>query len=508
MAAPQSPRTPPTPSYAAGVAQKLRDSCHNCASSKVKCPREKPACSRCVKRNITCEYVATKRGGRRHDGPVGLNNNSNGTTATLNASDALSQLLPTISTWLASNPAAFGTVYLPTPSSVAPSPRATTSVGIPNLVPNLPSPLDSSLFAIPETRTDGLDDFFSSLFSSPIPDSSTADILSDTLVSSSSTVLNSTDSSTSDGTVTAIDPALGPILGDGLSQHTTPSNLRSPPPNTNGHPTRACDFQGPDSSAYSCLVRALGLMKQLFPLPSGACTTSGTPGGEEPGSLPTIQTALARNKETVKEVSAMLRCPCSQDGHVLAIMCHIVFKVLSWYAVVAGGRRSLRPASPGSNGDGDGDGNGNGNGIANLNGADDHRKREGWSVYDSGPLPSPSRLSSSSYTEKVRQLEGPAVIGSYYLDGEDSQRMIAQLVLSELHHVQRLVNQLSVKLTAQAAQTSNGGGDRAVPGAALQSGEAEAMVPFPGAILDLLATELRKRLKALSIQIVEGLRNG
>lgn len=44
-----------------GSHMKLRDSCHACASSKVKCHKEKPTCSRCRKRGITCEYFAHRR---------------------------------------------------------------------------------------------------------------------------------------------------------------------------------------------------------------------------------------------------------------------------------------------------------------------------------------------------------------------------------------------------------------------------------------------------------------
>ena len=44
---------------------KLRNSCHICASSKLKCSQDKPTCSRCAKRGLECEYVAAKQGGRR-----------------------------------------------------------------------------------------------------------------------------------------------------------------------------------------------------------------------------------------------------------------------------------------------------------------------------------------------------------------------------------------------------------------------------------------------------------
>lgn len=47
---------------------KLRDSCVVCASSKVRCHRQKPSCSRCLKRKIACEYVTSKRDGRNPTG--------------------------------------------------------------------------------------------------------------------------------------------------------------------------------------------------------------------------------------------------------------------------------------------------------------------------------------------------------------------------------------------------------------------------------------------------------
>lgn len=43
---------------------KLRDSCELCAAAKVKCNKDKPACSRCWNRGLRCEYGASRRNGR------------------------------------------------------------------------------------------------------------------------------------------------------------------------------------------------------------------------------------------------------------------------------------------------------------------------------------------------------------------------------------------------------------------------------------------------------------
>ena len=55
-------------------------------------------------------------------------------------------------------------------------------------------------------------------------------------------------------------------------------------------------------------------------------------------------------------------------------------------------------------------------------------------------------------TRAERVLPSPAKVGGYCIDGgKDSHRMATQLVLSELHRVQGLVNQFSP--TAQATRT-------------------------------------------------------
>jgi hypothetical protein len=42
----------------------LRSSCDSCANSKIRCSKEKPVCSRCEKRDISCSYSVPRRSGR------------------------------------------------------------------------------------------------------------------------------------------------------------------------------------------------------------------------------------------------------------------------------------------------------------------------------------------------------------------------------------------------------------------------------------------------------------
>lgn len=58
-----------------GETSSLRNSCDACAQAKLKCKKEKPTCSRCAKRGIPCQYLYSKRAGRKPSKP---NNNTGG----------------------------------------------------------------------------------------------------------------------------------------------------------------------------------------------------------------------------------------------------------------------------------------------------------------------------------------------------------------------------------------------------------------------------------------------
>ena len=212
-------------------------------------------------------------------------------------------------------------------------------------------------------------------------------------------------------------------------------------------------------------------MKQLFPNPSTACTASIIQGFDNRIKLPTIQTVIAKNEHTIEAVSNMLQCSCSQDGYLLATISLIVFKVLAWYAAAARRRPSGDEEKDNKNND---------------------------SVQSLGK----SHSRNLSHSEQV--LQDPAIIGSYCLAGEDSARMAAQLVLSELHRAQRLVNQLSAKLKMQAAKDS--GVEDKANSADCENSDFQTTLPFSAVMLDRLEVDLRKRLRALSLEIAEGLR--
>ena len=458
------PRGLPTPSSSVGhrptapAAPKLRESCQVCASSKLKCSKEKPTCSRCAKRGLICEYVAAKRGGRRHDDRSSINGSdeiSHNSTAT-STINRTQRLLPPNSLF-APNSTFPSTNAVPSPGVVHPS-RVSTSGASSDLFPSLLSPVDQSLSsALTDSITD-LNNSFASPTSFSAPDLPNSDILDQSHFFSTGADISSKGSTTLFDTSPVFEDAMYDLLA--LSTPESPSTSRA----------STCSdvqgYQGPSEAneACFCLGRSLGLMKQLFPKPSTPCTTSTTQRLDKDTAVPTIQVVMAKNERMIEAVGTMLRCSCSQDGYLLTILSLIVFKVLSWYAAAA---RTM-PSS------------------------DDNSQ----SVPGSRTPHSPH---SSSSEQMVQE---PAVIGGYHLDGEDSARMAAQLVLGELHRVQRLMNQLSAKLNVQAAKSgvdtpnSLGGGNS----------DSETTLPLSGLILDQLGVDLRKRLRALSLEIVKGLR--
>lgn len=488
------------PSFGTGsrATPRLRGSCLGCASSKVRCPGEKPTCSRCVKRKIACEYLATKRAGRRHDSFDGHAGQSSETshirhrnrsssiidlnvseTASLNAAFPaaptatatadVSRSLPTLSSWFAPNTTtatttSLGASFQPPPRGLATedSLEPTTSADASQASRRLLSPdrHDSLTFSVAEGLDADMtfDDTFD--FGSNLDNTSCSNEMSFSLTLSPGDLLEEYLWTGVDNTIFVAPPP----SSDVPANTPKPSSLVNP---NNDQVTTDKD------SHCNCLAHALVLMRQLFFYPSTTCTRSGTEksGGNDP-LLPTVPVIIERNRHTTEGVSAMLECPCSQDVHLLAVMAHIVFKALWWYAVAA---RNTPTTNTSSKDDG----------SIDLDYCGSRRSSSA----------RPSTAASSTPSERV---------GSYRLDGDDSGRMAAQLVLSELHRVQRLVRKLTATLKAQVvAQNSTEVPDSSRGNIAVQ----QPFLSLSGAILDLLGVDLTRQLKVLSVEIIKSLRN-
>ncbi|KAI1640760.1 aflatoxin regulatory protein-domain-containing protein [Biscogniauxia mediterranea] len=492
MAEVHSPSRLPTPSPSTGrrpsgpTAPKLRDSCHACASSKVKCHKEKPTCSRCAKRGLTCEYVATKRGARKHGhrSSISERRHTPPRTTPMAVSLEINQFMPSLNNWF--TPANLDT--LPSPGMIHhQSPKPTVSNTSTALFPGLLSPTDPPM-STPDLSAE-LDDLFNSPLSFPVGDASDTDILGQ--ANFFSTGINShSHSHNNHNNITPVLLEPLPLFENAVTEISLPSIDRSSPTNDAFTYLALSDTISTEPPACSCLFQALGLMEQVFHNPHMSCRKGSLASqGHDSPSTPTltVQEVVAKNEATIEAVSAMLQCPCSHDGYLLIIMSLIVFKVLEWYTAAARKSDPHRPSNSNSN-------NHNNSSSSSSSGANGNGSNKG--------SPSPHASPRSEYVGQ----EPPAATSDYCLDGEDSGRMAAQLVLSELHRVQRLVNQLSQKLKMQATRKGRAPDtpDSSGFGGAIM--DYETGLPLSPVMLDQLEMDLRKRLKSLSLEIVEGLR--
>ncbi|KAH7303315.1 aflatoxin regulatory protein-domain-containing protein [Stachybotrys elegans] len=453
-AASSTPTTSPSSRSAPPAAgPKLRDSCHACASSKVKCHKEKPTCSRCAKRGITCEYFVTRRGGRpNHERRSTITGSHTGSSTMTTKKN-----IPALSMWLASNS------MLPTDLAMSlmvphPSPQSTTTTPSANFITDA-CPVDPALGSLSESLADLNNTDIEKFLASPIS-------LSDTNLLSQSDFFWGIESASSSvqGNVATFQDSFC-FVDESLRAPSTaifsPPNSLASPLYTGSNSDQASSHKedhrplsslsGPSESSLPgcCLVKALDLMKDLFPNSTTTCSVSSSPKDD---SLlpPNIETVITQNRLTIEALGFILQCPCSQDGYLLSVVALTVFKVLRWYAAAAGKTQAA---------------------------------------------PSPA--------ETV--IQTPAKVGSYCLEGEHWGHMATKLVLSELHRVQRLVNVLSERLQLSNLMDSDASANNAARRASNSDLEVGMTSPFPAAILDQLGLGLKSQLKALSQDIIEGL---
>ncbi|KAI0403079.1 hypothetical protein F4802DRAFT_323545 [Xylaria palmicola] len=460
---------------------KLRDSCLACSSSKIRCPREKPACSRCVRRKVNCEYLTSRRAGRKHDV---FDSHSSRNNATLNKA-VIASASPGAMAMLQSIPnSTFGvntttTTTTTAATATATSPITTVTDPIFLLTPQSfgsEAPSEAALVKDASQTypsllvADGFDfdALLAPLASFPIPDEFDTDLL----LSSSLDLTNSHDSNSSlDGMSGSV--AFSPDMPTGGHDHVSQTTFCG---HTSDEPIgRICNVEsscGIIGTCCSCLIQIIELMKQLFPRPSPVSTPSTMGSGVCAQALPSASTIIERNRSSIDTVSEVLACPCSDDAHILAITAQVVSKVLQWYAIAARTTPVTSEAPPRSSLSREG--------SRRVDGSADNPWRA------AAPPPRPGHEQGFWGAKR---------------EDDNSHRMAAQLVLGELHHIQRLMAALVAKLNSQRT---------APDGTGVSSSHApEPPLPLPpsAAVLDLLGADLKERLRALSLEIVKNLRN-
>jgi hypothetical protein len=222
-----------------------------------------------------------------------------------------------------------------------------------------------------------------------------------------------------------------------------------------------------------CLAICLETMMRLFPNASVDCARPGSQEG--PRKPSTVESVIADNKQTIDRIQTVLECRCAQDEYMVTLSSLVVFRVMGWYVAVARDRSSA--AAP--------DG-----------------------CCDAG-----LHSQAAPFGESV--LHMPAVIGGYCLHGHNQSRMAAQLVLSELHRVRRLVTLVAHRLEALRRRPSSPVSlEDSSPSSSivLDSGDSSLLLsgmgtsPLSSTTLAHLEEDMRKRLRAVSTETIEILR--
>lgn len=464
---------------------RLRNSCHHCSYSKLKCSQDRPTCSRCAKRGIACEYFVAKPGGRKprkrstdvtaaptrgHSSfhpeagtrdvgaynPGPLMPQTNWYTTSVSASKNNSQpTQPPIMKQPTGRPAELVIQELfVAPDQVTPSSSSTAAlcdIGDDFSVKDwcdsdMADMADMGIFELSDMLSSGVDGS-----TNHTNDTNTA-----TTTYSQQNYKNDNSGSESQmGVVTALGNAASGLFAISTEDLTT-QNMEAAEP---WHPDFCTTGKSPSNS---CLVQALRSLEHVSSVPRG--------GLEAPGhsTTPATKTIIAQTQLAVQSVGSMLRCACANDAYLLVIIPLLLFKVLDLYAAVAR-TQALAPDT-------------------------------------SAAPPSASPTTYRAASDQLRHGEANASLVSYHeVKCIESARTAAQLVLRELYLVRRVVEQLSTKLkekTTVATTGSNGvnasgrlqeeNGLSAVFSAALQS--------------QLVADALSSRVRALSTEIISQLK--
>ena len=449
---------------------RLRDSCDACASAKVRCTKSKPTCTRCEKREICCQYTATKRAGRRSLGSIILGPSVRTDQKAFNHEQSYM-----------SNGMANAT--LPLPSCETSSPQSPSQMVF-ELYPS-----QHHAFTYPES--------FSTLPFAEVPGSIYSSPSTPSLSTSSSLTALGVDL---DDFVSSLGPIAGPETPMGAQDLLTQSNFFNTPspftecsytsplphdsffPQDGTHvamqsvtatpaPTKSglssiasaeysTESSPPDIDGCSCRTIIHGFLEGIFPgglavWVAGAVDDSDD--ATEESLFPTLRRVIAENERMVEAIDNILQCrQCSGNGYVLVLLSLVIFKLLDRYATAAAVH------------------------------------------FDSNRISCPKSILPCRVEVSARDL-----------NPDESARVVAKMVLSELHHVQRLLKKLSARLKMHYAKSKVGGtsiGDFISTFDVLCGGESSSF--FSTAVLEQIEADIQSHLRKVSCRLVDMLLNG
>ena len=463
-------------------APKLRDSCNACATAKIRCGKQKPTCTRCQKRGLSCEYEVTRRAGRPYKATAA-------STAATSESDDTGNLQQ--------KQCSMSNIALPSETYVfSPPGSGNTS---PPMATRRPSPIVINPNVISNSLSCSQEDFQCLL----TPDSSDSTFFTAETLPSFNPELDELFISTGPFATLATPPYDVSSL-DSNDRKTflyaeSASVISAEVPQAPSEPHHflwnsdgclanyANNFQTVEPGAdCDCLMVALNFLRGMSRRDSQASVeTMEEHEHEAPATnqnnqcFADIQQLILRNDQIVKSLDSILNCSCSQqDGYLLTILSLILFRSLDRYAAAAQLACGVKYSGAHSE--------------AAQSGRVEHYQHE-------------MDLSPSSWY----QTQG-SDHNMYPDSGEHQGRLAIQTVLGELHHVQKLVKCLSerfrgVGIGLPPSNPIATAGEQ-FSTKIVDSLECRRSGPFSKTMFDQVEADLRRRLRMVSSLTVDMLR--
>lgn len=88
------------------------------------------------------------------------------------------------------------------------------------------------------------------------------------------------------------------------------------------------------TSTHDCTQFAFQTLNSLYSPPASTPSTGDFNGSSN--GLPTLETVIATNKSAVDKLFVLLGCPCSSNPHFSTTIAFTIVKILSWYQAISG----------------------------------------------------------------------------------------------------------------------------------------------------------------------------
>ncbi|KAH6673161.1 hypothetical protein B0J14DRAFT_65395 [Halenospora varia] len=384
--------------------KKLRESCDSCATSKVKCSRDQPICARCEDRGIRCEYSPSRRTGKRRR--IRTSDQYAGARTKADERNAPFTIHTKVKPKIAVNDPRTRDIQrhhhqnAPWNSNIG---CKYSTPGTEASMLRLPGksfvPWGGSDFhaGIAGFRADVQPGFYDpACHDMEFAPHGHKTMLGPPALDTSFSVLHQDDSRISSSSTT-------PTL--------TPDSTRR------NSSVASYDIDLPPV-AHDCMTVAVGILQALHVAPGSCDVLANQRGKHLQKAIPTIDHALATNKETIDSLERVIECSCSLNPELYLILTLVASKLIAWYGAVA---------------------------------RCDHQLNTGL-LDNNMPNMAP---------ERVRYL--PITLGMYHLAGESEEKMRAQLVLRELNRAVGLVGRLAQRFCH--SNSLDGFGDMSKDGA-------------------------------------------